>query len=329
MLNSLNTKMKDETIVKYIEGELGEEEKRRVMEWIFSTQENQERYNLLKAKHTASGFNIPVLDTEQAYLRVKEAGRNKKLRQVLIRVTSVAAILALGLLIFNVLNSRGSGSALPGTAETELVEEITPKGVSREIELPDGTQVVLNVDSQLRYSRSFTDSIREVFLSGEAYFEVQRDTTRPFIVHAGEMNVKVLGTSFNVRSYSEDTDVRTTLVEGVVEVGSAYAAPVKLEPLQAAMLNREEKHLKIKKVSREEAVSWKEGKLIFMETPLEEVLEDLERKYDVNFKVQSEALYEYLYTGTFDNLTIEEVLKVLQISSPIDYKKEENKITLY
>lgn len=321
--------MKDETIVKYIKGELEEEEKQRVIMWIASSGTNQKRYDLLKAKHTASGFNIPVLDTEQTYFRVKEAGRKKKSQKILLRVISVASILVLGWFAFNVSDAPGSGIDTPGIEAEKFVKEVTPKGVSRNVVLPDGTRVVLNVDSELKYSKIFTDSIREVFLTGEAYFEVTRDTTRPFIVHAGGMNVKVLGTSFNVRSYLADSDTRTTLVDGVVEVSGADISPVKLEPLQAALLDREDRQLEVKNVSKEEAISWKEGKLVFRETALEEVLEDLERKYDVQFDVRSEALYDYLYTGTFDNLAIEEVLQVLKISSPIEYKKEEDKITLY
>lgn len=321
--------MKDETIVKYIEGELEGEKKREMMKWIASSEENQKRYDLLKAKHTVSKLNKPALDVDRTYSRWEKYIKRRKLERMLLGLTSAAAIFVLGWFVVEMFSPAGTNNSIVNIEDEEIVEEITPKGMSREIVLPDSTLVVLNVDSRLKYPRTFKDSIREVFLTGEAYFEVTRNTERPFVVRAGDMNIRVLGTSFNVRSYSDDSDTRATLVEGSVEIGSAYAAPVKLEPLQAAMLNHEEKQLEIKEVSREEAVSWKEGKLIFRETPLEEVLEDLERKYDVRFDVRSEALYNYLYTGTFDNLTIEEVLRVLKISSPIAYKKEEEKITLY
>ncbi|MGS2738106.1 FecR family protein [Sinomicrobium sp. M5D2P17] len=322
--------MEDETLLKYIKNQLGNREKRLVAEWINTSDENQEQYNMLKAKYTASGFNDPLLDVDRTYTKIRERKRRQKLKNGVLKWIPVAGVLVIGWLAYDFLNSQKiAKDEIISDIEMRIVEESTPKGISREIMLPDGTKVVLNVDSKLRYSGTFQDSLREVFLTGEAYFEVKKDVSRPFVVHAGDMNVKVLGTSFSVRSYSEDEDTRTTLVDGVVEIESAYGVPVKLKPLQTASLDKEDKRIEIKRVSAEEAVSWKEGKLIFRETLMEDVLEDLERRYDVKFDIQSEVLYDYLYTGTFDNLTIDEVLKVLKISSPIEYKRENEKIILY
>ncbi|MBC9797318.1 FecR family protein [Sinomicrobium weinanense] len=321
--------MKDETIVKYIREELEDNERQEVMRWIASSEEHQKKYNFLKAQHTVSGFNRPALDVEKIYSRWKKHDKKQRQRKILLRLTSAVAIFVLMWFVVDMLPSSDTKKDVVNTKEEKMVEVVTPRGISREIVLPDSTHVVLNVDSRLKYPPVFKDSIREVFLTGEAYFEVIKDTRLPFIVHAGDMNIRVLGTSFNVRSYSGDSDTRTTLVEGTVEVSSDDVAPVKLKPLQAAMLNHGQTQLKIKEVSREEAVSWKEGKLIFKETPLEDVLEDLERRYDVQFEIGSAVLYDYLFTGTFDNLTIDEVLRVLKISSSINYKKGKEKITLY
>lgn len=321
--------MEDKILVKYIENRLEYDEKQLVIEWINASDENQEHYNMLKAKHTVSAFNDPLLDVDRTYAGIKERRRKRRIKEALLSWLPVAGVLVIGWLMYDFFNSpETTKSGIIDNVETGMVEEVTPKGVRRAITLPDGTEVVLNVDSRLRYSGAFQGSLREVFLTGEAYFEVKRDTSRPFVVHAGDMNVKVLGTSFNVRSYSEDEDTRATLVDGSVEIESAYGIPVKLEPLQTALLDRQDKRIEIKRVSAEEAVSWKEGKLIFKETPMEDVLEDLERRYDVEFDIRSEVLYDYLYTGTFDNLNIDEVLRVLKISSPIHYKKDGKKIIL-
>ncbi|MGS2763240.1 FecR family protein [Sinomicrobium sp. M5D2P9] len=322
--------MEDETLLKYINNQLGKKEKQLVVKWINTSDENQERFNILKAKNTASVFNTPLLDVDGTYDKIREKKRRQKIKETVLQWVSIAGILAIGWFLHDYLNSPEiTENKVVIEAGTEMVEEVTPKGIRREIMLPDGTRVVLNVDSSLRYSGTFRDSLREVFLTGEAYFEVKKDVSRPFIVRAGDMNVKVLGTSFNVRSYSEDHNTRTTLIDGAVEIESAYGAPVKLKPLQTASLGRKGKRIEVKRVSAEEVVSWKEGKLIFKETLMEDVLEDLERRYDVKFDIRSEVLYDYLYTGTFDNLTIDEVLKVLKISSPIQYKKENEKIILY
>lgn len=318
--------MGEDTLLKYIKDELTGEEKQVVVSWINKSEKNRQRYAVLKAEYTASGFNSQALDVEKAYRKVRKSGKRKQRNRKIRSGIAVVAIGLLGYFFFFTKETNISNTIVPESMA--MVTAVTPKGASKDIVLPDGTHVVLNADSELNYSKTFNGDVREVYLYGEAYFEVVRDTTRPFIVHADDMSIKVLGTSFNVRSYSEDSEIQTTLVHGSVEIQGTYISPVKLEPLQTASLGKSDKQLEIKNVSREEAAPWKEGKLIFRETPLENVLEDLERKYDVLFEVRSDGLYEYLYTGTFDNLSIDEVLKVLKISSPITYRKEGQKIIL-
>src|SRR5690606_17773817 len=149
------------------------------------------------------------------------------------------------------------------------------------------------------------------------------------VVHTGDMDVTVLGTTFNVRAYPDDAQPITTLVSGSVEVAAKENKAVRLEPMQTAVLNLKAGQFEIEDISETEAASWREGKLIFRDTPLGAVVRDIERKYDVECEVESAELNDFLFTGTFDNLTIDEVLRVLKISSDIDYKKDGRKIELY
>src|SRR5690606_10369715 len=133
-----------------------------------------------------------------------------------------------------------SDSSLPEPVDTHDSFEtmsVTGRGENTEIILPDGSTVLLNADSRLSWNRDFTDSLREIHLTGEAFFEVVRDTLRPFVVHTGDMDVTVLGTTFNVRAYPDDAQPITTLVSGSVEVAAKENKAVRLEPMQTAVLN--------------------------------------------------------------------------------------------
>ncbi|WP_461532845.1 FecR family protein [Sinomicrobium sp.] len=318
--------MDDEILIRFVKGQLFGKEKSEVINWIRRSEANQEHYNMLVARYSASQFNSKSLDTIKSYQKVNRATRRFKPTDIQ-KTLGAAAVLLIGVLLFGVLK--------PDTLDVfdggdgQLVRAVTPRGVSRTVTLPDGTVVQLNVDSELSYPKEFQDSIREVHLIGEAYFEVKRDEQRPFVVYAGEMNVRVLGTSFNVRSYRNDSEIKTTLVEGSVKLENNNMKPIILEPMQTALFDRSEKQLDIRDISVEEAVSWKSGKLVFKGTPLKDVLEDLERKYDVHFRVDDSSLYDNLFTGTFDNLSVEEVLRVFRISSSISFDKKGGEIILY
>ena len=176
--------------------------------------------------------------------------------------------------------------------------------------------------------RHFNDSIREVTLIGEAFFDIKRNIHKPFIVNTNSIKIRVLGTSFNVKSYSKDKKVETTLVTGKVEVLKDKETPLILAPSQKAVFYKKENKLEIEEVQSHDVVAWKEGKLVFDKTPLQEVVIDLERKYNTKIIINSKNLLDYEYTGTFDNLSFEEVLKLLTISSPIKYSFKNEKTIL-
>ncbi len=131
-----------------------------------------------------------------------------------------------------------------------------------------------------------------------------------------------------MRSYEKDKKVETTLVTGKVELIKDKETPIVLAPSQKAVFYKKENKLEIEEVKSLEVVAWKEGKLIFKKTSLQEVVVDLERKYNVKININSQKLLNYEYTGTFDNLSIDEVLKLLTISSPIKYSIKNGKIIL-
>lgn len=153
-----------------------------------------------------------------------------------------------------------------------------PQGGEYRLSLADGTEVWLNAESRLKFPTQFTGNKRTVELSGEAYFEVTGDTSRPFIIHTGGIEIKVLGTSFGIRSYQEEDAVLTTLVSGSVDVRSQNGN-VHLSPEHQAVFDKKTKNISIKQVNTELYVGWKDGKMIYNNCSLEDILRDLKRWY--------------------------------------------------
>ena len=321
--------MTDKTLIQFIRDELAPAERREVIRWIEASDENRRHYAFIKARETVAEFNKPHLNVDKSYKEVQEKTViGDRRTPVWTRYAAAILVLVATWFVWNLTTD----TSVPKSVDTHHSYEtmsVTGRGESTEIILPDGSTVLLNADSRLTWNLEFTDSLREIHLTGEAFFEVVRDTLRPFVVRTGEMDVKVLGTTFNVRAYPDDDQPITTLVSGSLEVAAKTHQTIRLEPMQTAVLNLEAEHFEIEDISEAEAAPWRDGKLIFRDTPLEAVVRDIERKYDVECDVESTELKEFLFTGTFDNLTIDEVLRVLKISSKIDYRKDGRKIELY
>lgn len=164
-----------------------------------------------------------------------------------------------------------------------------PQGGEYRLTLADGTEVWLNAESKLKFPTQFTGNKRTVELSGEAYFEVTGDTSRPFIIHTEGIEIKVLGTSFGIRSYQEEDAILTTLVSGSVDVRSQNGN-VRLSPEHQAVFNKKTKDISIKQVNTELYVGWKDGKMIYNNCSLEDILRDLKRWYSFDvFYANSQA----------------------------------------
>ncbi|WP_026452341.1 FecR family protein [Aequorivita capsosiphonis] len=195
-----------------------------------------------------------------------------------------------------------------------------PYGKTFKLKLSDGSRVVLNAGSELKYPVNFIkDENRSVFLNGEAYFEVAKDDAHPFIVNTEDMDVEVLGTHFNVTSYTDDQKTFTVLVEGKV------AAHDKLDANDTKTLNPNEKaffengKLQVEKVNVTKYIAWVQGELIFVDDSFKVIANKLERKFNVKIENNYAELAEINITATFTNETIEEVLSTFQSYKDFDY----------
>ncbi len=197
----------------------------------------------------------------------------------------------------------------------------TPRGGGYELQLADGTKVWLNAASSLRFPVSFTDTVRQVFLTGEAYFDVSHNG-KPFIVSTSPLDVRVLGTEFNVTSYEGDEDVRTTLVEGSVRVETLDDRNnIVIEPGQQARLTLANNQLGVDEVDPAIFTSWVDGKLEFDNSNINEVMKRLARWYDFKYEFQNEAAMNYHFTARLDNSEkLSVILQMLEMTTDVKFE---------
>lgn len=243
---------------------------------------------------------------------------------------------------------------------SQNINEIeVPLGSRASLTLPDGSKVWLNSGSKFSYPHNFDKRSREVTLSGEAFFDVKKRSKIPFVVQANELRINVLGTRFNVKCYPDEQTVETVLVEGKVKIDEVAKGklfePVTLSPRQKLTyikkstvaelselsiskpienekkpdLKSLKKQLHITNVENvEEDISWKEEKLVIRSESLESIARKLERFYNVDITFKQDSIKGFKFSGTLEELSIEEVLRAIATTSPIEFTINKNKIIL-
>lgn len=273
--------------------------------------------------------------------------RRTRIRKITIYSSCLAAVFVFALLIGRYLLPFRSN--ITSTPDVISYNEIrAPYGSRSEVRLPDGTEVKLNAGSIIKYRSDFNTSNRELDLTGEAYFNVAKNEKIPLIVSAGSINVKAVGTEFNIKAYNEEGTIETTLITGKVEItrdgpieeGDKF---VDLVPNQKAIFIKDEDSFILEKivyrdsisappvktiyenilispkVNVEQVVAWTQGKLILRGENLDNLCVELERKYDVKIVFINEEIKKYRFSGILLDETLEQVLSVIKLTSPISY----------
>jgi ferric-dicitrate binding protein FerR (iron transport regulator) len=204
----------------------------------------------------------------------------------------------------------------------------TPMGGEYQLILPDGSKVWLNSASTLRFPTAFVGSERVVELKGEAYFEVAKNSKMPFLVRTNNaMDIKVLGTQFNVMAYDDEKNINTTLIEGSVEVLKG-SGKTKLKPGQEAVLNKGSGNIKVSAADLEQAIAWKNGYFIFSNENIESIMRKVSRWYNVDVIYQGN-LSNKDFVGTISrNKNISELLKMLELTGAVNFSIDGRRITV-
>ncbi|HPE75313.1 MAG TPA: FecR domain-containing protein [Draconibacterium sp.] len=238
----------------------------------------------------------------------------------------IAAALVIGLFLGIYVTSVNSKT------KPEYYSAHAPKGSVSQTVLPDGTIIFLNADSHLKFSMEGKKGMREVFLEGEAWFDVAKNKKKPFIVHTDTYDVEVTGTRFNIKTYDDENEVTTTLEEGSISVQSTenfkIGENIILKPGEQLVLNRDSKTATVKEVNTKWFTSWKDNKLIFINMELKDLVVLLERKYGVDIEVKREEIMKLHFDGTIKDESIIEILEILKKTLPIDYIIEGQKIEI-
>ncbi len=210
------------------------------------------------------------------------------------------------------------------TNQTESFQVFSvPLGSRSKVLLADGTEVSLNSGSELKYSSNFSAGNRVVQLTGEGFFEVKSDKEHPFLVKTSDFDVKVTGTRFNVCAYPENKNLSAALVEGKIELKmNGTNQSFEINPGDKFELDRKTRKYTLENAVIESEIAWKDGEFIFRKIPFPDLVQRLERWYDVKLNYSGAELQNYTFTGRFKNQeTIWQVLDALKLTSPIDYRK--------
>lgn len=248
-------------------------------------------------------------------------------KQKIHRITFIsiaASLLVLLTLGYNVFADRAEDASMA------WIEKSTPKGVRDSVLLADGSKIYLNGGSVLKYPQRFTGKTRKVLFNGEGYFEIAKNPDNPFLVNTEQIEVKVLGTKFNLKAYANDPTIETILEEGHVQVIHSESKQVReIKPDDCITFNKQMNTFSIRKVDPLRASMWRNGKYSFRSTPLVEFAQSLERGFGVTFVIEDPDIASKRFTGDFiQGESIDEILNILEISSNIKFRKNDTIITI-
>jgi len=337
----------DETFIKFVERSdsncISDWE-----EWIIDHPENKEEFD--KAKEIVEALlnnkRIPLINLHKKEFSQKLITEIEKTEKKAVRIYSrlwqkVAASLIFLISVsylwyFLSINNQGA-------SDIAYNEVYVPTGEKSQVILSDGTHIWINSGSRLKYPVEFNNETRNVYLEGEAYFEVTKQNGSVFKVYTKNTEIEVLGTSFNVNAYPDDDETRTTVIEGLVSMSvlEEDIEPIVIKPNQVAILkdakltvmsrgSENSKEIRvIDKINTSPVTSWKDHLLVFDDETFEDIAVKMERWFNVEILIEDEYLKQQRYTGKFiHNETVYQVLEIIKTTTPLEYIFKENEITI-
>ncbi|MCF3112204.1 FecR domain-containing protein [Niabella sp. CC-SYL272] len=296
---------------------------------------------------------MPVAETEAAYMAhyvkmmqavpvgrkatpvdSKGAARQLRIRSALRFAAAALVVLTVGTMLW-MLNQKTNGlAALKTVAATE-------HGSKSKLTLPDGSVVHMNTNSNLSYGAGFGQRTREVYLTGEAFFEVAHNPDIPFIVHTSEADIKVLGTVFNVRDYVDESSMETSLLKGSIELAltTNKDRKIRLSPSDKVVIEKlpgtgaGPRTVRLTNINVTDSVvletSWLQNKLAFSDKSFPEIALNLKRRFGLTVVFRNPEVEQYRYTGVFDDSNVVDVLNVLQMIKPFQYKIKDTQVIIF
>lgn len=319
----------EQLILKYLQGKLSQSDEAQLRQWLQEDGENRKVFENIVGNWHVSPNDLSIA-RKRILTRIKEEHRTDiPSHGRAIWKYAAAAILFIGLGITMLLNLQTEEEDLP-TQTIALVEKQTNNGQKLTFELPDGTMVKLNAGSQLTFPQIFSNERREVELVGEAFFDVKRDVSKPFRITTGKVNVQVLGTSFNVKSYADDREVAVAVKTGKVSVESkSRGEKLILEQNELALYRNDERTLsKYVMTESGSAFGWTNNELVFENQSVSEILTLVSRWYGVEINYDKAQAADRKFTGRYNNPTLNQVMASLSFAFDFNYEIDENTVTI-
>jgi len=357
-------KKTDILIGKYLENQCTQEEKRQLYELLASSDGEKEfkevLFSLLNEFNGDQNEDNPV-DFNRIYTEMLSEIRRRetieserhllqkrmKIRRMVFEGAAIAAVFCIALFLGALISQNRNSAGPAQTAAVTYSEIKAPFGARSEIVLNDGTMVMLNAGSSLKYSSDYNLHNRDLVLEGEAYFKVSGNKDLPLVVTAGNITIRATGTEFNVKAYSDDGIIETTLIEGEVEISqkgnNEKNRILVLEPNQKAIYAYQSDQLTLERIKEieplaikpakvitndllvtlktdvEQVTAWTKNKLIIKSENLESLCTKLQRKYNVTFVFKDEEIKKYRFTGVLLDETFQQVMDVIKLVAPVDY----------
>ena len=322
----------DRVLWQSFQGELSPEAQQQLEDWLQQSEENRQLYLVLQQQWQKRMPEPKLQNQETRYEKILQAGTRDDDAQTgsfnFKTFMKVAAGLAIIFLTaFGVWKISGNKPEQQ-MAEVQWVEKQNLPGQKSRIVLPDGSIVWLNAESTLNYPAMFSDTSRVLQLEGEAYFQVTKDSNRPFVVQSGKFETTAIGTEFNINAYPENESIAINLVEGKVKVAPASSEEgFILVPGEAASCSNND--LSMKKYTFETSdVEWKDGVLTFRRDNFDQVVRELKRWYGIEIIVEGTPPNNWQLNGRFENAYLTDVLESMQYNRTFNYQLNEKTLQI-
>jgi transmembrane sensor len=368
-------KGKDILITRYLENKCTQEEKLQLYEMLTSSDNERSFKEDLFSKLNEiedEQYENHSVDFERIYnellsnIKPRETRELEKdllqkrimVKRLVFECISIAAVFCIAFFLGTIFNRHHNiiitGQSVSSTTYNEIK---APLGARSEIRLNDGTEVMLNAGSSIKYRSDYNLHNRDLVLEGEAYFKVAKNINLPLVVNAGNINIKATGTEFNVKAYSDEGMIETTLVTGEVEISSKGNDKkdriLVLKPNQKAIYAQQADQLTLEKIKEieplaikpakiitgnflvssktdvEQATAWTKNKLIIRSENLESLCVKLQRKYNTTFIFKDEEIKKHRFSGVLLDETLQQVMDVIKLTAPVDYLIDGKTIILF
>jgi len=318
-----------ELISKFLTGEITDAGLEQLKQWLEQDSENRKIFNQENELWHQAGAQTRLHEysTDRAWqnvfqrlgFREQESGKviilSKSRFSLMVVAASLLILITLGGLGYLLFQRSGSQQGM--TDQTIITSNV---GEKSHIFLADSTEVYLNSKSMLSFDGSYNKKDRDIRLSGEAFFNVRSNARKPFVVTVDQLEVTATGTRFNVSAYVDDPRIEATLEEGRIFVSLPPDRKIFLKEGEQLVYNRETKEAVLHQVATRTYTAWKENELRFVDAPLEEVMRRIGRNFNVDIVIENQNILNLKFTATFIDESVDEILQMMKMVSPIDYK---------